>query len=219
LELGADRAKNVETRHLLVSEPGAIAKTAELLKRGHLVVFPTDTLYGLGAIAFNGEAVIRLYQVKGRPLQKGIPVLLADLADLKKVASSVPAAARSLIDRFWPGPLTLVVPKHPDLPAVISPNDGVAVRIPNSEVTRALIRAAGGAVATSSANASGRTPACTAAEALAWLGGHVAAVLDDGPCPEGVASTIVDCRGEVPLIVREGPIPAAALKLSETLAP
>lgn len=219
MESAADRATRGETRHLHASEPDAIKLTAALLKEGELVAFPTDTLYGVGAIAFHGAAVQRLYQVKQRSLEKGIPVLLADMADLAKVASYVPRSAQSLIERFWPGPLTLVVPKHPDLPPVISPNDGVAVRIPDNGVGRALIRAAGGAVATSSANLSGKPPACTAAEVLRWLGGQIAAVLDDGPCPAGVASTIVDCRGEVPFIVREGPIPAAALALSGSPAP
>jgi len=219
LESGADWAKRVETRHLQASEHDAIEQTAALLRQGELVAFPTDTLYGVGAVAFHGAAVQRLYQVKQRPLEKGIPVLLADIADLAKVASSIPGSARSLIERFWPGPLTLVVPKHPDLPPVISPNDGVAVRIPDSHIGRALIRAAGGAVATSSANLSGRPPACTAVEVLRWLGGQIAAVLDDGPCPGGVASTIVDCRGQKPLIVREGPVPAAVLTRSGFPAP
>jgi len=215
LELRAHQAKGIGTRHLLVSQQGAIAAASELLRNGELVAFPTDTLYGVGADAFNPEAVKQLFLVKRRPLNKGIPILLADIGDLQRVAVDVSEMALALVDRFWPGPLTVIVGKHPGLPAIVSPNDGVALRIPDNTIARSLIRTAGGAVATSSANLSGLSPAHTGQEAMAKLGGLVAAVLDGGPCLRQTASTIVDCRGKAPVILREGPILLADLSFTE----
>lgn len=208
----AKRPENaIETHYLQASSPEAIQAAAEWLRQGRLVVFPTDTLYGIGADAFNATAVAALYQAKSRPLTKGIPILLADLSDLGKVAHNITATAHAYIERFWPGPLTLIVPKQATLPAIISPNEGIAVRIPDSDVARAVIRAAGGAVATSSANRSGLTPAQTAEQALAQLDGWVTAVLDGGPSPQSTASTVLDCTVEPPQILRPGPITAADL--------
>ncbi|MFQ5400816.1 MAG: L-threonylcarbamoyladenylate synthase [Anaerolineae bacterium] len=212
MELEGEARQQITTRYLEARTPAAIAEAAEWLKQGQLVVFPTDTLYGIGADAFNPAAVLRLYQVKQRPRAKGIPILLADPEDLTQVVERVPAFARTLIAQFWPGPLTLVLPRSARLPGIISPDDSVAVRIPGSETTRALIRAAGGAVATSSANRSGQPPARDGTQALRELGGLVAAVLDDGPSPGQLASTIVDCTGDLPRILRRGPIPAEALQ-------
>jgi L-threonylcarbamoyladenylate synthase len=193
------------TRLLDAGQAGGIEEAAALLRQGCLVVFPTDTLYGLGVDAFNAVAISELYEAKGRPLDKGVPILLADLAALEQVARAVPPPARTLIDRYWPGPLTLILPKHPALPENISPNENVAVRIPDHPVARAVIRAAGGAVATSSANRSGEEPARDAATALAALKGVVAAVLDGGPAQHGLSSTIVDLTCSPPAILREGP--------------
>jgi L-threonylcarbamoyladenylate synthase len=217
LEMRSKQAMRLETCHLSASQPGVVNAAAELLKQGHLIVFPTDTLYGIGADAFNQVAISRLYQIKRRSLDKGIPILLADLSDVDKVAHHLPPVAQDLIARFWPGPLTLIVPKHPALPAVISPNDGIAIRIPRSKVARDLIRLVGGAVATSSANLSGHTPCRTGAQAMDNLGGLVTAVLDGGPCPESMASTIVDCRGRQPILVRQGPISSETLSLTGTV--
>lgn len=210
--------KEIKTRHLHAPGSDAIAATAAFLKEGYLVVFPTDTVYGVGGVAFNAAAVANLYRAKQRPLHKSIPILLADLADLQKVARHVPDVAQTYIQQFWPGPLTLIVPKSPALPAIVSQNEGIAVRIPDHDVARRVIRAAGGAVATSSANRSGHPPAQTAEQALAALQGLVAAVLDDGPSPGGVASTVVDCTTTPPEIVRQGPIAAVDLSLANTEA-
>ena len=215
MESGRQPPRFIQTRHLNAGDRGAIDEAAELLRHGHLVVLPTDTVYGVGAIAFNAIAVNRLYRVKQRPYQKGIPVLLADFDDLEKVTRHVPEIAWRYIERFWPGPLTLIVPKSSNLPTAISPNEGIAVRIPDNDVARALIRTAGGALAVTSANRSGHPPAQTASQALIELGGWVAAVLDGGPSPMSVASTIVSCLGSHPEIVREGPLSAEALALIE----
>lgn len=203
----------MNTELLDATQAGAVDRAAALLKAGRLVVFPTDTLYGIGADAFNAEALDALYAVKQRPKSKGIPILLADPDDLGNVTQRVPGRARSLIARFWPGPLTLVVPRRSVLPANISPNENVAVRIPDNDIARALIRAAGGAVATSSANKTGRPPAHNAQEAMAALAGSVAAVLDGGTVAHGAPSTIVDCTADPPRILREGPLSAEALSL------
>jgi L-threonylcarbamoyladenylate synthase len=196
----------IETQRLDPDQNGAIAAAATLLRQGHLVVFPTDTLYGVGCHAFNAEAIERLYAIKERPTEKGIPILLADGDDLDKVAVELPAIARALIAQFWPGPLTLIVPKRPSLPANLSPNDGIAVRVPAHRVARQLIRAAGGAVATSSANISGAEPARDGAEAYEALVGRVAAVIDGGPVHYGLSSTIIDCTVSPPGLIRPGPI-------------
>ena len=193
-----------------------IQQTAVLLQQGHLVVFPTDTVYGVGVHAWNDDAIRQLYAVKQRPLDKGIPILLADHADLDKVAASVPPLARQHIAQFWPGPLTIIVPKHPDLPASISPNDGIALRIPDNTAARALIRAAGGALATSSANLSDQPPALSGEQALTALNGLVTIILDDGPSPGDRPSTIVSYLGPEPAIVREGPISAQDLFPNDT---
>jgi L-threonylcarbamoyladenylate synthase len=204
-------------QHLLATDEKNIEKTAVALQQGHLVVIPTDTVYGIGADAFNGEAIQKLYRAKERPLDKGIPILLADVSDLYRVARHIPTLSQTYIQQFWPGPLTLIVPKHPDLPGIISPNDGIAVRIPACEVARAVIRAAGGAVAASSANRSNNPPAQTADQALAELGDWVAVVLDDGRSPGGTASTIINCLTDTPQLLRTGPITADQLQLTMTL--
>lgn len=209
----ADLPFGSETLLLSAAEPGSLERAAAALRQGQIVAFPTDTVYGVGVVASNAAGISRLYEVKGRALDKGIPVLLADLDDLPKIAASIPEAAQSLMARFWPGPLTLVVPRRPDLPANISPDANIAVRIPDHPVARALIRAAGGALATSSANLSGQPAATTAREAYDYLRGRVAIVLDDGPSPGGSASTVVDCTASVLRILRTGPISASDLGL------
>ncbi len=203
----------MNTRRLRAAEPSAVSEAAAWLRRGYPVVFPTDTVYGVGVLPYEAVAIDRLYAVKGRPASKGIPILLADPADLERVAGPISAAAQRLIARFWPGPLTIIVPRRPDLPEVISPNDNIAVRIPDHDVARALIREAGGAVATSSANLSGEAPVRSGDVAMRTFRGRVAAVLDDGPSPGDRASTIVDCSGARPVLVREGPLSAADLGL------
>ncbi len=203
----------MKTKHLYAAESGALEEAAALLKAGQLIAFPTDTLYGVGVDAFNVQAIEELYRVKERPRIKGIPILLADAADIDKVAAEVPAPAAELIERFWPGPLTLIVPRKVELPQNLSPNENIAVRIPDNEVARALIRMAGGALATSSANRSGDEPAREAAQVMDALRGRIAAVLDGGPVVHGVPSTIVDCTTPQPRILRAGPLTATELSL------
>jgi L-threonylcarbamoyladenylate synthase len=207
----------MQTKLLDPNLAGTIELAADLLKRGYLVAFPTDTVYGVGAHYAHPEAVELLYQIKRRPLDKGIPILLSEAAMASRVVQRIPDVARELIQRFWPGPLTLVLPKRADLPAVISPNQGVAVRVPGDAVARRLIHEAGGVVATTSANLSGEQPARTALLAMDALQGSVAAVVDGGMVHLGQASTVLDCTVEPPRILRSGPIPQQALSLETAI--
>ena len=180
-------------------------RAVEVLRAGGLVAFPTDTVYGVGALAFDAEAVESIYVAKDRPVEKAIPVLIADQADLEKVAASVPPMAARLAEAFWPGPLTLVVPKHPDLPPAVSATETVGVRIPDHEAARALLRLAG-PMAVTSANISGGVSPSTAAEVMEQLGGRIPLILDGGQTPGGKPSTVVDCTGEEPRLIRQGPL-------------
>ncbi len=213
---GNQPSAELATRFLAAADGSAIPELAEQLRQGYLVVFPTDTVYGVGADAYNEAAIRQLYHIKQRPFAKGIPLLLADWEDLDRAASHVPPLARALISRFWPGPLTLVVPRHPALPAILAPDDTIAVRMPDHAIARALIRAAGGLLAVTSANLSGYPPATDGRHALESLAGLITAVLDDGPTPQAQPSTIIDCTRPTPRILRKGPVTAADLYLETT---
>ena len=182
-----------------------IQAALEILNSGGLVAFPTDTVYGLGALAFNDDAIKSIYAAKDRPIEKAIPILIADVDDLTLVADSIPESARILAARFFPGALTLVVPKKDSLPASISAAATVAVRIPDNDDARALLRAAG-PMAVTSANISGAESPSTAQEVYAQLGGRIPLILDGGKTRGGVPSTLVDCSKETLEILREGPI-------------
>ncbi len=207
----------MNTEVLPVSSPEALQRALKILRTSGLVAFPTDTVYGLGALAFNGVAVESIYTAKGRPVEKAIPVLLGDADDLPKIVAYVPEMALTLAARFWPGPLTLVVPKHPDLPEAVSATRTVGVRVPDHAATRALLQAAGPLAATS-ANLSGQPSPSTAEEVLAQLGGRIPLILDGNTTPGGVPSTVVDCLGAEPKILREGPISSQEIFKSLGLA-
>jgi L-threonylcarbamoyladenylate synthase len=193
-----------------LSKSPEFAAAVELLRSGELVAFPTDTVYGVGAICWNEAAVARLYTAKLRSLDKAIPILVADPADLELVADHLPPAGLKLAKAFWPGPLTLVVPKAAVVPAAVTAGGNtVAVRIPNHDLTRALIRAAGAPLATTSANLSGGPSPVTAVEVAEQLAGRVAMILDGGRCPGGAASTVVDVTGPRPQVLRAGPLTEA----------
>ncbi len=174
---------------------------------GELVAFPTDTVYGVGALCWEDAAVARLYVAKLRALDKAIPILLADMSDLALVAAELSPLCLRLAERFWPGPLTLVVPKAARVSsAVTAGGETVAVRIPDLALTRALIRAVGAPLATTSANLSGAPSPVAAEEVAEQLGRGVAMILDGGRCPGGTASTVVDVTGPAPRILRAGPL-------------
>jgi L-threonylcarbamoyladenylate synthase len=189
-----------------------IGRALQVLKSGGIVAFPTDTVYGLGALAFNNEAIESIYTAKDRPIEKAIPILIGDLSDLDKVADDIPDMALRFAAGFWPGPLTCVVPKKRILPPAVSATYTVAVRIPDHHDARALLRAAG-PMAVTSANISGQPSPSAAQEVYDQLKGRIPLILDGGKIQGGVPSTLVDCTGDKPVILREGPIP-----LSELLA-
>ncbi len=195
----------MKTEVLPATDPRAIPRALEILRGGGLVAFPTDTIYGLGALAHDGDAIASIYVAKERPPEKAIPILIWDAADLDKAAADVPEMAHRLAARFWPGPLTLVVPKRAGLPEAVSATATVGVRVPDHPVARRLLRAAG-PMAVTSANRSGGENARRAEAVLAQLNGRIPLVLDGGETPGGVASTVVDCTGAEPVILREGPV-------------
>ena len=198
------------TKVLTASEPKSLEHAAGLLRAGQLVAFPTDTVYGVGAPVFDAASVAAIYVAKERPPEKAIPVLIADESDLPCITASVPECARILIARFWPGALTLVLPKRSDVPEIVSSDETIAVRIPDLDLTRAFLRLTGPLAATS-ANRSGQPSPVTAADVMAQLGGRIAAVLDGGSCPGGIPSTVVDCVASPPRVLRQGAITGAAL--------
>jgi L-threonylcarbamoyladenylate synthase len=199
------------TSWLPIDDPTAPAHAAEVIRAGGLVILPTDTVYGVAADVWQPSAVASLYAIKQRPPDKAIPVLLADLEHTALVASGIPPMARRLAEAFWPGPLTIALPRRPGLPEIVSALPTVGVRIPAHASTRAVIRACGGALAVTSANLSGGSSPLTAEEASA-LGETVALILDGGRCAGGQPSTVVDVSGNKLLIVRPGPINEQALR-------
>ncbi|MBS3784071.1 MAG: threonylcarbamoyl-AMP synthase [Anaerolineae bacterium] len=195
-------------------EAGSVAgreKALDLLRSGGLVAFPTDTVYGLAAYPWDDAAVERLYRVKERPEDLPIPLLLSDAAQLDQVAV-LTERCRALPERFWPGGLTLVLPKKAAVSGAISERPTVAVRVPDLAWTRDLIRDAGGVLAVTSANISGEPSSVTAQQVEAQLGGRIPLILDGGACPVGVASTILDCSVSPPLLLRRGAVGEADLR-------
>jgi L-threonylcarbamoyladenylate synthase len=195
----------MNTQVVEAGSPHAIELALKTLREGGLIAFPTDTVYGLGALAFDEPAVQSIYAAKGRGEEKAIPVLLGEAEQLDQVALALPDRARRLAEHFWPGPLTLVVLKAPGLPAAISATDTVGLRVPDHPMARALLRAAG-PMAVTSANISGQPSPRTANEVRAQLEGRVALIIDGGWTPGGVPSTVLDCTKPELLILRQGPI-------------
>jgi L-threonylcarbamoyladenylate synthase len=184
-----------------------------LLHAGELVAFPTETVYGLGADARSDRAVAGVFAAKGRPAFNPLIVHVADLAAAEGLAV-FPDAARALAERFWPGPLTLVLPRRAGAglaERVTAGLPSVALRVPAHPLAQRLIAGFGGPLAAPSANLSGRVSATTAAHVLDGLGGRIAAVLDGGPCPLGLESTIVGFEGDAPVLLRPGGLPAEAV--------
>src|SRR6202140_520623 len=188
-------------------------RAARTLAAGGLVGFPTETVYGLGADAGNGEAVARLYAAKGRPSFNPLVAHVAD-AEGARYLARFDAAADKLAAAFWPGPLTLVLPKRPDCGVAdlaLAGLDSVAVRVPAHPIAHALLAAFNGPVVAPSANRSGHVSPTSAAHVLADLRGHIDMVIDAGPCAVGVESTIVACLGE-PTLLRPGGLPRAQIE-------
>jgi L-threonylcarbamoyladenylate synthase len=189
-----------------ITDPTAIPLAAAAVARGELIVVPTDTVYGVACSPFNEQSIARLYEVKNRPQEKAIQVLLADVSDALLVAKSVPPLAQTLARRFWPGALTMTFPKRDGLPPNLSMYPTVGVRVPDHEQCRALIRAVGGALAATSANRSGAANPTTVQAAFEALGDAVAIYLDGGQTAGDRASTVIGLHEDGFTLLREGPI-------------
>ncbi len=182
-----------------------VLQAVDVLRRGGLVAFPTETVYGLGADASNPEAVARIFAVKGRPARHPLIVHLADAGDMAHWAGTVPATARRLAEALWPGPLTVIVPRSDLVPDVVTGGQPtVGVRVPAQPVALDLLEAFGGGLAAPSANRFGRVSPTSAADVVMDLGADVDVVLDGGPCSVGLESTIVDCSRTEPEVLRLG---------------
>jgi L-threonylcarbamoyladenylate synthase len=191
----------------------ALSEALATLRRGGVVVFPTETLYGLGADALNIAAVERIFALKGRDPHQPIPVLLADSAMLDVVVAAIPSAAKKLIERFWPGPLTVVLPARKGLPPpLVNAAGGVGVRISSQPVARRLVEALGRPLTATSANPAGKPPARTTEEARAYFSDRVEVFLDGGALTSKIGSTVVEIAGDRVRMLREGEISLSELE-------
>lgn len=200
----SDPALPVETELTDGSTPGALDRAIEILENGGIVAFPTDTVYGLAADIHSAAAIEKLFTAKGRDSQKAIAVLLGSAEQLALVVQDLTPAAKRLAEVFWPGALTLVVPRRQELPANLSPNQTIGVRMPDHLLALELLRRVG-PLATTSANRSGMDNPLSAQDVLAQLGGRIDLILDGGRVAGGKPSTVVDCTGEHLKILRPGP--------------
>ena len=195
----------MKTTLLPISTPNAIQTALDALRAGELVAFPTDTVYGIGTFAFSAEGATKIYAAKQRPPDKALPILLGDVSQIPLVAVNLPKAALKLAEHFLPGALTLVVPKHPDIPEEVSSLETIGIRIPDHAFARALLNAAG-PMAVTSANISGADSPVDAQDVYMQLNGSLPLILDGGRTPGGTSSTVVDCTQPEIRILREGPI-------------
>ena len=201
------------SRVLPAGDEASVAEAARVLRQGGLVAFPTETVYGLGADAFNPRAVARVFEVKARPAFDPLIVHLADAGERERVASTDDPRVPILAARFWPGPLTLVLPRRAEVPDLVTSGlDTVGIRVPAHPAARAMVAAAGTPVAAPSANPFGYVSPTTAAHVAELLGTGVELVLDGGPCRVGVESTILSLAGGSPVILRPGGVPREALE-------
>jgi L-threonylcarbamoyladenylate synthase len=213
--LNLERINSYPERHhaILTSEKMGvlqreIEKGVEILQIGGVIAFPTDTVYGLGADAFNSTAVERIYEIKNRPKHRQLPLLIAGVERLTTLVDPIPEIAWFLAKRFWPGGLTLVLPKTDSLPAYLDSGPTIAVRVPDHPVCLALIQRLRNPIIGTSANISGQPAALTAEEVRQRLGGKIDFIINGGKCPGGKESTVVDVTRESPIILRQGIIPS-----------
>lgn len=198
---------------LLTAEHAQLETAAELLREGKLVVFPTETVYGIGANALDADAVKGIFTAKGRPQDNPLIVHIAQLAQLEGLVRQVPPAAQELIRRFWPGPLTLILERCAAVPEVVSAGlDTVAVRMPSHPVAHELLRLADVPVAAPSANRSGSPSPTTAQHCLHDLDSRVHAIVDGGPCTVGLESTVITLAAECPRLLRPGAVTLEQLR-------
>ena len=204
-------ARSIRTRVRAVDpeqpDPRAIAAAAAVVEAGGLVAFPTESFYGLGADALDADAVARIFEVKGRPEQKALLVLVDSVEMAATLATRVSDGARALMARHWPGPLTLVLEAAPRVPAVLTGGGGtIGVRMPGHAIARALVHSAGRPITAPSANPSDAAPPRTAAAVREYFDGLVELILDGGTTAGGAGSTVADCTSWPPRVLRQGPV-------------
>lgn len=195
----------MKTEIIKAEHPISVKHAADVLRHGGLVAFPTDTVYGLASLPFDKSSIDRLFSAKGRNSNRAIAILIGELEDLGAITPGLGDVGQRLAERFWPGPLTLVVPRRPSLPDAISPNDTIGVRMPDHLVALALLRNIG-PLAVTSANLSGDNNAVTAQQVMDQLSGRIHLILDGGTTEGGIPSTVVDCTGSDVIVLRPGPI-------------
>jgi L-threonylcarbamoyladenylate synthase len=201
----------MKTEIISVEHPTAYNHAADILNHGGLVAFPTDTVYGLAALPFQELTVESLYVAKGRNTERAIAILLGDISQVGLVAEVWGLTARRLAEQFWPGPLTMIVPRLPGLPESLSPSKGIGVRLPDHPVALKLLELVG-PLAVTSANLSGQDNTNTAREVFEQLQGRIHLILEGGPAPGGIPSTVVDCTEAEVQILRNGPINSSKLQ-------
>ncbi|MGH7826145.1 MAG: L-threonylcarbamoyladenylate synthase [Candidatus Binatia bacterium] len=196
-----------------MTEAENFARAVDALKQGEVIVFPTETLYGLGADALNRDAIDRVFKLKGRDRQNPIPVLVADEEMLLNLVSEVPSAARKLIESFWPGPLTIVLPARQGTPEpLLNLDGGIGVRISAEPIATRLVRSLGRPLTATSANPSGQQPAPTVEEARRYFANQIELFIDGGALGSRTGSTVIQVFGGTLKIIREGAVSAAKLE-------
>lgn len=209
----AEQQALTQTLLLDAHAPGALERAAALVRRGGLVAFPTDTVYGLGALVWNAASVSRIYWAKARPPEKAIPVLVAGVEQLALLGVEASPLLLALARQFWPGPLTIVARCGASVPEnVTAGTQTVAVRMPDHPAALRLFELAGMPLAVTSANLSGQANPLTAHDVMAQLAGRIDAVVDGGVCWGGVPSTVLDLTAMPPHILRQGPVKEADLR-------
>ena len=195
----------MDTSLLPADQEQTIIRALETLRAGECVAFPTDTVYGLGADPFNISAIINLFEAKGREFNKAIAILVGNYKQVDLIAATFTKNAKILVEHFWPGGLTVIVPKRNDIPDLLSANQTIGIRMPNHPIALRLLNEFG-PLATTSANLSGKQNPLDAVNVHLQLNGRIPLILDGGPCPGGVPSTIVDCTSEETYVLRHGAI-------------
>lgn len=190
---------------LTIDDSTAISTAKKAIGNGGIIAFPTDTIYGIAASAYQAGAIDRIYTIKGRDVSKSIPVLIGNMDQMRQVVANFTETAMRLAERFWPGALTIVLPKHPNLPANLSVTDTIGVRFPDYPPVTKLITETG-PLAVTSANLSGGENSLTAQDVIDQLGGRLDLLLDGGTTPGPIPSTVVSCLGSDYKILRHGVI-------------
>lgn len=198
---------------VLKPDKEGIIKASKLIKEGKIVAFPTETVYGLGADVFNKEAVARIFEVKKRPFFDPIIVHIADFSDVEKLCTDIPEKAKKLMERFWPGPLTIILKKTEKVPYIVTAGlETVGIRMPSHSVAMELIRSSGTPIAAPSANSFGQLSPTEAKHVIEDLGDEIDAVIDGGKTFKGIESTVIDVMTEVPEILRPGAVPVEEIE-------